>query len=245
MIRIAVIVTILTTLWQVVVWITEVPAFILPAPYHVAVALVEHSELILFHASVTIVEILLGLVIGCVLGLLSALIIFQYQTVRGWLLPVLVVSQALPVFAIAPLLILWLGYGMASKVAMATLIIYFPITAALFDGLRSTERGWVDIATIMGASKRSILKVVRLPAALPSLASGLRIATVVAPIGAVVGEWVGSSTGLGYLMLHASARTEIDLMFAALVTLAVFAVVLYFSVDIAMQKIVFWNPSNY
>ena len=134
---------------------------------------------------------------------------------------------------------------MASKVAMATLIIYFPITAALFDGLRSTERGWVDIATIMGASKRSILKVVRLPAALPSLASGLRIATVVAPIGAVVGEWVGSSTGLGYLMLHASARTEIDLMFAALVTLAVFAVVLYFSVDIAMQKIVFWNPSNY
>ena len=158
MIRIAVIVTILTTLWQVVVWITEVPAFILPAPYHVAVALVEHSELILFHASVTIVEILLGLVIGCVLGLLSALIIFQYQTVRGWLLPVLVVSQALPVFAIAPLLILWLGYGMASKVAMATLIIYFPITAALFDGLRSTERGWVDIATIMGASKRSIFK---------------------------------------------------------------------------------------
>ena len=113
----------------------------------------------------------------------------QFQPVRSWFLPVLVASQALPVFAIAPILMLWLGFGMASKIAMATLIIYFPVTAALYDGLRSTDSGWIDMARIMGASKHTLLKYIRLPAALPSLGSGMRIAAAIAPIGAVVGEW--------------------------------------------------------
>ena len=125
-------------------------------------------------------------------------------------MPLLVVSQAL-LFALAQLLVLWLGYGMASKVAMAVLIIYFPVTAAFLDGLRRTEPGWVELARTMDASGRAILAQVRVPAALPALASGLRVAAAVAPIGAVVGEWVGSSAGLGYLMLHANARMQVDL----------------------------------
>ncbi len=234
----------LIALWQGIVWVTQSPPYILPAPHLVLAALFEHFRLIMFHAMVTALEIMIGLALGCLLGLASALIIFQFRKVRPWLLPVLVASQALPVFAIAPVLMLWLGYGMASKVAMATLIIYFPVTAAAYDGLRNTEQGWVDLATIMGGTRMSTLRHIRLPAALPSLASGVRIAAAVAPIGAVVGEWVGSSTGLGYLMLHANARTQVDLMFAALVTLAVFAVMLYFSIDFALKKMVFWNPDN-
>ncbi len=242
--RLVVICAGLIAVWQCVVWLTQSPPYILPEPYLVLTALIANFELIMFHAAVTVAEIVMGLALGCIFGLVSAMVIFQYRKVRGWLLPVLVASQAVPVFAIAPVLMLWLGYGMASKVAMATLIIYFPVTAALYDGLRSTEQGWIDMAVIMGASRRSALKHIRLPAALPSLASGLRIAAAVAPIGAVVGEWVGSSTGLGYLMLHANARTEVDLMFAALLTLAAAAVILYFSIDFAMKKIVFWNPSH-
>ena len=130
-------------------------------------------------------------------------------------MPLLVVSQALPVFALAPLLVLWLGYGMASKVAMAVLIIFFPVTAAFLDGLRRTEPGWLELARTMDARPLAILAQIRVPAALPALASGLRVAAAVAPIGAVIGEWVGSSAGLGYLMLHANARMQVDLMFAA------------------------------
>ena len=239
-----VIVVVIVSLWQVVVWVTQAPPFILPAPVQVGAALLSNSNLIAFHASVTIFEIILGLIFGCVIGFTSAWAIMQFQPVRSWFLPVLVASQALPVFAIAPILMLWLGFGMASKIAMATLIIYFPVTAALYDGLRSTDSGWIDMARIMGASKHTLLKYIRLPAALPSLGSGMRIAAAIAPIGAVVGEWVGSSSGLGFLMLHANARTQVDLMFAALIVLAAFAILLYFGIDHIIKRIVFWQPDN-
>ncbi len=242
--KLIVIIAVIVSLWQVVVWVTQVPSFILPAPVQVGAALLSYSNLIAFHASVTIFEIILGLIFGCVIGFMSAWAIMQFQPVRSWFLPVLVASQALPVFAIAPILMLWLGYGMTSKIAMTTLIIYFPVTAALYDGLRSTDSGWIDLARIMGASKHTLLKYIRLPAALPSLGSGMRIAAAIAPIGAVVGEWVGSSSGLGFLMLHANARTQVDLMFAALIVLAAFAILLYFGIDHLIKRIVFWQPEN-
>ena len=148
-------------------------------------------------------------------------------------------------FALAPILVLWLGYGMASKVAMATLIIYFPVTAAFHDGLRRTDTGWLELARTMNASRWSTMRHVRVPAALPALASGLRVAAAVAPIGAVVGEWVGSSAGLGYLMLHANARMQVDVMFAALATLALIAVALYFALDAALTRAVPWQPETF
>jgi len=140
------------------------------------------------------------------------------------------------VFAIAPLLVLWLGFGMASKIAMSVLIIYFPVTAAFYDGLRRTPSGWQDLAQVMGGSKWLILRHLQIPAALPALASGLRIATAVSPIGAIIGEWVGASSGLGYLMLQANARLQTDLMFAALITLSLFAVTLYLLIDHVLRR---------
>ena len=163
---------------------------------------------------------------------------------QPWLLPLLVLGQTIPVFALAPLLVLWFGYGLASKVAMAILIIYFPITAALFDGLRRTEPGWLDLARTMGATRLRTLLRVRLPAALPAFGSGLRVATAVAPIGAVVGEWVGSSAGLGYLMLHANARLQIEVMFAALIVLMAMALALYVTVDRLLVRLMPWAPAD-
>ena len=234
----------LLVLWQAVVLVTGAPHYILPGPAAVARAWLARPEIILGHAALTAAEILLGLVLGAVLGATSALTMAYFRPARRWLLPVLVVSQAVPVFALAPLLVLWFGYGMASKVAMATLIIYFPVTAAFHDGLRRTDPGWLDLARTMDASRLAIVRQVRIPAALPALASGLRVATAVAPIGAVVGEWVGSSAGLGYLMLHANARMQVDVMFAALATLAVIAVALYFTVDAALRRALPWVPDT-
>jgi len=234
----------LVGLWQAAVWISGAPAYILPGPARVAAMLVARWPELLEHATLTLAEIVLGLALGTLLGMASALVIAWFRPARHWLMPVLVVSQAIPVFALAPILVLWLGYGMASKVAMATLIIYFPVTAAFFDGLRRTEPGWLDLARTMGGSRLSILRHIRIPAALPALTSGLRVATAVAPIGAVVGEWVGSSGGLGYLMLQANARMQIDLMFAALFVLGVFAVGLYYAVDWALRRALPWQADD-
>jgi len=226
--------------WQLIVWLTDAPRFILPGPLLVFDALISQFPLLMKHAGVTLIEILLGMLLGTGLGLISALSLITWGRLRRWLLPVLVISQAIPVFALAPVLMLWLGYGMASKVAMATLIIYFPVTAACFDGLRQTPTGFLQLARTLGASRRAQLLQIRLPAALPAFGSGLRVAASVAPIGAIVGEWVGSSTGLGYLMLNANARMQVDLMFAALLVLAVMALALYFSVNLIARRLTPW-----
>jgi putative hydroxymethylpyrimidine transport system permease protein len=231
--------------WQALVWLTQVPWFILPGPDRVLGAWLDERQRLLENAVVTIAEILLGLALGTLLGALAAIAVAHWRGARLWLLPVLVASQAVPVFALAPLLVLWLGYGMASKVAMATLIIFFPVTASFLDGLRRTEPGWLDLARTMTAGRRRArwaeLRHVRIPAALPALASGLRVAAATAPIGAVVGEWVGASAGLGYLMMHALARVQTSLAFAALFTLALIGAALYFAIDAGLRRLIPWQ----
>lgn len=213
--------------WQLLVWATAVPSFILPGPWRVAVTLVEQHQLILQHAAVTVAEVLLGIALGTLLGALTALQLMMSRTALRLVLPLLVFSQAVPVFALAPLLTLWLGYGLGSKVAMAVLIIYFPVTSNFLDGLRHSNDSLIEMARSFGATGGQLLFRIRLPAALPALGSGLRLAAVYAPIGAVIGEWVGASQGLGYLMLLANGRAKTDLMFAALLVLALFTVLLH------------------
>ena len=240
-VRLAVTCAGLLAVWHLIVVATGAPPYILPAPMDVAIAMAERPGLLLEHAWVTFAEIVLGLAFGTLLGIGSALTIALYRPAKRWLLPVLVVSQALPVFALAPVLVLWLGYGMPSKVAMAVLIIYFPVTASFYDGLRRTDAGWLDLARTMGATRGAMLRHIRIPAALPAFGSGLRVGAAVAPIGAVVGEWVGSSAGLGYLMLHANARMQVDFMFAALALLAAFGLFLYFAVDAGLRRLTYWQ----
>lgn len=234
----------LVLIWQAIVLVTGVPAYILPDPTRVAKAALSHIGPLLEHAMTTLLEIIAGLLIGTLLGASNALVMIASRSLKRWLLPVLVISQAIPVFALAPLLVLWLGYGMSSKIAMAVLIIFFPVTAAFYDGMRSTEPEWLELAQVMNAKPMAIIRHIRIPAALPAFASGLRVATAVAPIGAVVGEWVGSSRGLGFYMLHANARMQIDIMFAALSLLCIVALMLYFLVDRAMIKIVYWQKEG-
>jgi len=231
-------------LWQLLVVIFALPHFILPSPFAVFAKLLQRYDILLAHSWVTAQEILLGLLLGLSMGLLFALQMLLFAPLRRWLLPILIASQAIPVFAIAPILMLWLGYGIASKVVMAALIIFFPVTTCCYDGLRNTPTGYLDLAHTMGASKWQLLRSVRLPAALPALASGIRVAVVVAPIGAVVGEWVGASEGLGYLMLQANARMMIDEMFAALFILAALSISLYFIADHLIKKYIPWQQDK-
>lgn len=231
-------------LWQMLVSLSGVPAYILPGPLPVAQALASHAPQLLGHTGATLTEILLGLVLGAVLGAGAALVMILSPLLKRWMLPLLVVSQAIPVFALAPLLVLWLGYGLASKVAMAVLIIFFPVTTAFYGGMRRVDPDLLELARIMGAKPRAVLTAIVIPSALPGLASGLRVATAVAPIGAVIGEWVGASSGLGFYMLHANARMQVDVMFAALTVLAAISLLLYFLVDRLLDRLIFWQPQQ-
>lgn len=214
-------------LWQVTIWLTDAPHFILPSPWRVAQAAYFSRALIWENSLVTGAEVLLGLLIGTIFGVISAVFLASSRRIQQLILPILVFTQAVPVFALAPMLTLWFGYGMASKIVMTVLIIYFPVTSAFHDGLTQVNRGYLDLSQTMGATKVQIMWRIRIPHALPSLGTGLKLAAVYAPIGAVIGEWVGASKGLGYLMLLANGRAKIDLMFASLIALAILTLVLH------------------
>ncbi|MDR5822469.1 ABC transporter permease [Caballeronia sp. LZ043] len=233
----------LLAVWYLVT-LTGIPAYMLPTPMSVAHALWTQHAYLGEHTLTTLGEILLGLASGLVLGALAALAMMFSPRLQRWLMPVLIVSQAIPVFALAPLLVLWFGFGIASKVVMSTLVIFFPVTASFFDGLRRTDTGWLDLASTMSASTASSLLHVRLMAALPAFGSGLRVAAAVAPIGAIIGEWVGSSSGLGFVMLSANARMQTETCFAALFILALMAIALYQIVDIALRRLLYWVPDS-
>ena len=223
-------------LWQVVIWITSAPHFILPSPWRVATAGFENRALIAEHALVTGTEVILGLLIGTTLGALTAIQLAASLKLARMMMPLLVFTQAVPVFALAPILTLWFGYGMASKVVMAVLIIYFPVTSSFYDGLMRVTPALLDLAKTMGASEAQTMARIKVPHALPSLASGLKLAAVYAPIGAVIGEWVGSSQGLGYLMLLANGRAKIDLMFASLFALAMLTVAFHQLISVLANR---------
>lgn len=234
----------LVTLWQIVVTLTDAPHYILPGPGRVFKAILNHYPVLLQHMQITGTEIVLGFLLGIFLGTSTALTMFLSPLLKRWVLPVLVISQAIPVFALAPILVLWFGYGMASKVAMAVLIIYFPVTASFYYGMQRTNPDLLELARVMEARPFAIMRYIVIPSAMPAFASGIRVATAVAPIGAIVGEWVGSSGGLGFYMLNANARMQIDVMFAALAALSIMALLFYYSIDYLLDKIIFWESKQ-
>jgi putative hydroxymethylpyrimidine transport system permease protein len=226
--------------WQGTVWLLAPPPYMLPAPLAVVRAMADNADRLVSDGAITLVEILVGLVAGIAAGIVAGLAMAASPALGRILAPVLLVSQALPVFAIAPLLVLWFGFGLASKVVMAAIIIFFPVASALADGLRRTDPGLLDLAALAGAGRIRTLALVRFPAALPSLVTGIRVGAVFAPIGAVIGEWVGASQGLGLLMIESNARMRTDLMFAALAILAATVLALRVVVDALTRRMIPW-----
>jgi putative hydroxymethylpyrimidine transport system permease protein len=231
--------------WEAAVAIAGTPAFILPPPSLILSAFLVQAGFYLHHAGITATEILLGFAAGVGAGMATALVITASPALSRLIGPALVASQALPVFAIAPLLVIWFGFGMISKIVMAALIIYFPVATAFADGLRRTDPGLLDLAHLNGAGRAQTFSLIRIPSALPALGSGLRVAAGVAPIGAIVGEWVGASGGLAFIMLQANARMQTDSVFVALILLAAMALLLRAAIDRIVRRILFWVPGEH
>ena len=223
-------------LWQAAVWLTGLPPYLLPGPARVAEALWAGRAELWTAAGYTARATLAGLALGTAIGVAVALAMAAWRPVGRALSPVLIVSQVIPVFALAPILTLWLGFGLAPKVAMVVLIVFVPVAQALYDGLMAPPAAQMDVARVMGAGRFAMLRHLRLPAALPRLASGLRLGAIYAPVGAVIGEWVGGARGLGALMIQANGRMKTDLMFAALIVVVALSLVLYTVIDRGLAR---------
>ena len=221
--------------------ILNLPPFILPTPYLVGLALIENYYDILKHTQITLLEIILSLIFGILVGSMFAILVSTSNNLKRWLMPILLSSQAIPVFALAPILVLWLGYGISSKIVIGTIIVFFPIASNFSDALNNIPKQYLHAGQTLGLSKIQILYLLKLPIALPGLFSGIRVGACFAPIGAVVGEWIGGSEGLGSYMIYSNARLQIDNMFAALLILIFITISLYHLIDKLLKKCIWWE----
>lgn len=234
----------LLSLWEAACRILEIPLFILPPPSAIAKTALLQAPLILPHALTTGLEIICGIGLALTVAIPLAMAMFAYPWLEKALSPFLVASQAIPVFALAPLLVVWLGYGMAGKVLMAAIIIFFPITVSLLEGFKGCDREFRVLFRLMGAGFWQTMRLLYWPWALPHFFAGLRVGVTVATIGAVIGEWVGAQKGLGYLMIQANARLKVDLVFAVIFWLSLMGLFLWFGVGWLEKKSICWKNNQ-
>jgi ABC-type nitrate/sulfonate/bicarbonate transport system permease component len=227
--------------WELAVCLFDIPAFLLPGPVAIIGAFRESSGLLLEHAVPTASEALVGFFCAAVAGVLSGLLINRSPLAERSLYPWLVVSQTLPVIAIAPILVTWFGYGPAPKVMVVILFCFFPITVATADGLRAIDPDLIRLMRSFGASRWRTFAMVEVPGVLPFLFGGVRLAVAYCVIGAVIGEWVGSSEGLGFLMIQDKAQFEIPRLFAEIALLSVMGVSLFLLVALAQRLLAPWT----
>lgn len=227
-------------MWQAGTWLTQVPKWLLPSPWQIVVAGIEASDLLGPHTWQTLKETWLGLALSLLVGLGFALLIDFSTLLRRALYPLLVASQTVPILALAPLLIIWFGYGIMPKVIVVALVCFFPIVVSTADGLRVADPDLIALLRAMGANWRQIFLKVRLPGALPSFFSGLKIAITYSVVGAVIGEWVGASRGLGIFMIRSSKNFLTDRVFAAIAVTSLLSIMMFLAVMILERSLLPW-----
>ena len=227
--------------WEMACRGFAIPDFILPMPTQIISVAVSQAGLLLPHAGITALEVLIGILISLAVAVPLSVVMFAHPSVENTIAPFLVASQAVPVFAIAPLLVVWLGYGIASKVLMAAIIIFFPITVTLLEGFKSCDQEYRILFHLMGAGFWKSMRLLYWKWALPHFFAGLKVGVSVATIGAIIGEWVGAQQGLGYLMIQANARLKVDLVFAAILWLSLMGVSMWGFVGFLEKKVITWK----
>ena len=230
--------------WEGLCRSLDIPDYILPPPSGILNITVSEAGLLVPHAAVTALEIFLGIGLALLIAVPLATVMFINPSLEQAFSPFLVASQAVPVFALAPLLVVWLGYGIASKVLMAAIIIFFPVTVNLLEGFKNCGSEYRMLFKLMGANFWQAMRRLYWPWALPFFFSGLKVGVAVATIGAVIGEWVGAQRGLGYLMIQANARLRVDLVFAAILWLSVMGLGMWSFVGMLEKKIIHWRISS-
>ena len=227
--------------WDVLADALDIEPFLVPAPSDVADSLWNDRSLLAEDAWVTLREVVLGLALAIAIGFAFAVALHLSDALRRAFYPLLVASQTVPVIAIAPVLVVWFGFGIGPKLAIIALVCFFPVTVNTLDGLRAVDPEQVKMMRTLDADRRRILRAVEIPTALPYLASGTRIAAAVAVIGAVFGEWTGSDEGLGHLILVSQGQLQTARVFAAVALLSAMAIALFALIGLAERRWAWWG----
>jgi len=234
----------LLVLWEATCRIFSIPTFLIPAPSEVALRLYEKRNIYLIHSMTTLYETTAGFVLAVVFGLLAAAVIVILPRLRDVVMPILLIAQIVPKVAIAPLLLIWFGYGLLPKILIAFLVAFFPIVVNGTSGLAAVQSELLDLGRSLEATRWQTFWKFRMPSALPEIFSGMKIAMTLATIGAVIGEFVGGNHGLGYLIMVANQEADTAYAFASIFLLSLMGVVLYLLVEIAERILIPWNVST-
>jgi len=234
----------LIVLWDGAIRVFHIPPYQVPAPYDVVVTLWQEWPKLLAEAWPTTVATVEGFLLSAAFGIPVAMAIAGSRTVESYVYPLLVFSQSIPKIAVAPLFVVWFGFGMLPKVLSAFLLGFFPVVVSAVQGFKSVEPDMLDLARAMEASRLQIFRMVSLPHAMPAIFSGLKVSITLAVVGAVVGEFVGSNSGIGYVLQRSIGNFELPTMFAALVILALIGVILFWILDLIERFAIPWHASQ-
>lgn len=230
--------------WWLVAALRWVPAYLIPEPGDVWNKLIESREFLWNNAMVTVYETAVGFAIASVGGIVIGMWIVYSPNAEKSLYPLLVLAQVIPKVAIAPLFVIWLGFGSAPKILVAVLVAFFPVVISTIAGLRSINPDLLDLAATMGSGRWRTFRKIRFPASLPHVFSGLKVAATLAVIGAVVGEFVGANEGIGYVLLSANGTLDTPMLYAGLVILSTIGIVVFLIIEVSERVFVPWQPSR-
>jgi NitT/TauT family transport system permease protein len=237
-------IVIILVAWHLYVVLLRVPLVVLPGPLEVGASLAENANILLEESWVTALECVYGFALALGIGIPIAVVMTYSRIANQMFYPLLVASQSIPKVAVAPILLIWFGTGIESKLAMAFVIAFFPIVVDTATGLRSTSPDLLELARSLQCSRFQTFFKIQLPSALPSIFSGAKIAVTLAVIGAVIGEFIGSNEGLGNLLLTANSQLNTPLAWASLVVLSVLGMILYGAVVLAEKILMPWGPDS-
>jgi ABC-type nitrate/sulfonate/bicarbonate transport system permease component len=228
--------------WEIVVRAANVPSYIIPAPSRVALAFASDIELIAHHAKATLFEVALGLSLSVAIALGVAVLMDNFAIIRKALYPILIISQTIPVIAVAPILIIWFGFGYPPKVIVIILMCFFPMSVSLIDGFSQVDRDLINYFRVIGASRAQLYRHLKFPHALPYFLAGLKIAVTYTVMAAVIAEWLGGNEGIGVYMLRAKQSFALDKMFAAIVLVVAVSLLLIALINLVARRTVRWKP---
>ncbi len=234
-------VSLLLVVWEYMVKWGAVPEWILPGPAQIMRTFLSNLPLITKHAQSTLLECLAGFAVAVILSFVIAFVMDELPLVKRAVYPIVVASQTIPIISVAPLFIIWFGYGMLPKIIVVVLVCFFPITISLLGGLAAVDKEYLELFRSMQAGRMDIFRMVKLPLALPAFFSGLKISAAYSVMGAVIGEWLGARQGLGTYMTLAQRSYQVDRVFAAILAVTVMSAVLFALVCLIERLVIPWN----
>ncbi|MBN2853667.1 MAG: ABC transporter permease [Clostridia bacterium] len=243
MLPVAVLAVILV-LWELLVKLKDIKEYILPSPSAIAREFVVSFNLLVSHTAITLVETITGFIIGLITAVFLSLLLDKFMTLKMTVYPYLIVTQTIPLVALAPILAIWFGFGLLPKIILSVLVVFFPITLSLTEGLSSYDRDLYEMMTQMGASKKQIFLKLKIPSASVHFFSGLKIAAAYCVMGAVISEWVGAQKGLGIFLTRAMSSFQTAALFADIIIIIVISLVLFKTIQFIEKKTIRWRTEK-